>query len=45
MKEVFEEINVSVNEISDVDFADYTLFMVKNSITNGTEAKLKFPMK
>lgn len=28
MKEVFEEINVTDNEIPEVDFADYTLFML-----------------
>ena len=41
MKEVFEEISVAEFEISDVEFADYTLFTVKKSGTNSQDGKVK----
>ena len=43
MKEVFEEISVADFEISEVDYADYTLFTVKKSGTNNHDGKVKIP--
>jgi hypothetical protein len=43
MKEVFEEISVADYEISEVDYADYTLFTVKKSGTNSPDGKVKIP--
>ena len=43
MIEVFEEINVSDYEISEVEFADYTLFTVKKGGTNRNQGKVKIP--
>ena len=43
MKEIFEEISVADFEISEVDYADYTLFTVKKSGTNNHDGKVKIP--
>ena len=43
MKEVFDEISVADYEISEVEFADYTLFTVKKSGTNSPDGKVKIP--
>ena len=43
MKDVFEDINVADYDISDVEFANYTLFTVKKNGTNQVNAKVKIP--
>ena len=43
MKDVFEDINVADYDISDVEFANYTLFTVKKNGSNQVNAKVKIP--
>ena len=43
MIEVFDDISVSDNKISEVDFADYTLFTVKKNGTTRPDDKVKIP--